>query len=71
MKETLKDATLKQYLCDLSRRLDPIMTAVPQREPGNKLHQRMRANRAHPFVFMTIELCLTPTTSPNHIGAPA
>jgi transposase len=41
-RETLKDATLKQYLYDLDRRLDRIMTAVPQGEPGRKLHTRMR-----------------------------
>jgi transposase len=52
-RETLKDATLKQYLYDLDRRLDRIMAAVPQGEPGRKLHKRMLANRAHLFVFMT------------------
>jgi len=52
-RETLKDATLKQYLYDLDRRLDRIMAAVPEGEPGRKLHKRMRANRAHLFVFMT------------------
>jgi len=52
-RETLKDATLKQYLYDLDRRLDRIMSAVPVGEPGRKLHKRMLANRAHLFVFMT------------------
>jgi transposase len=52
-RETLKDATLKQYLYDLDRRLDRIMAAVPTGEPGRKLHKRMLANRAHLFVFMT------------------
>jgi transposase len=52
-RETLKDATLKQYLYDLERRLDRIMVAVPVGEPGRKLHKRMLANRAHLFVFMT------------------
>jgi hypothetical protein len=52
-REPLLDATLKQYLYDLNRRLDRIMTAVPQGEPGRKLHKRMLANRAHLFVFMT------------------
>jgi transposase len=52
-RETLKDSTLKQYLYDLDRRLDRIMAAVPQGEPGRKLHKRMLANRAHLFVFMT------------------
>ena len=51
-RETLKDATLKQYLYDLDRRLDRIMAAVPIGEPGRKLHKRMLANRAHLFVFM-------------------
>jgi transposase len=52
-RETLKDATLKQYLYDLERRLDRIVVAVPVGEPGRKLHKRMLANRAHLFVFMT------------------
>jgi len=52
-RETLKDATLKQYFYDLDRRLDRIMAATPQGEPGRKLHKRMLANRAHLFVFMT------------------
>ena len=52
-RETLKDATLKQYLYDLDRRLDRIMAAVPIGEPGRKLHKRMLANRAHLFVFMS------------------
>ena len=52
-RETLKDATLKQYLYDLDRRLDRIMATVPIGEPGRKLHKRMLANRAHLFVFMT------------------
>jgi transposase len=52
-RETLKDTTLKQYLGDLDRRLDRIMTVVPIGEPGRKLRKRMLANRAHLFVFMT------------------
>ena len=52
-RETLKDATLKQYLYDLDRRLDRIMAATPVGEAGRKLHKRMLANRAHLFVFMT------------------
>jgi transposase len=52
-REMLKDATLKQYLYDLDRRLNRIMAAVPVGEPGRKLHKRMLANRAHLFVFMT------------------
>jgi len=52
-RERLKDTTLAQYLYDLDRRLDRIMAAVPDGEPGRKLHKRMLANRAHLFVFMT------------------
>jgi transposase len=52
-RDTLKDATLKQYLYDLDRRLDRIMAAGPIGEPGRKLHKRMLANRAHLFVFMS------------------
>jgi transposase len=52
-RDTLKESTLKQYLYDLDRRLDWIMTEVPIGEPGRKLRKRMLANRAHLFVFMT------------------
>jgi transposase len=52
-REALKDATLKQYLYDLDRRLDCIMAAVPVGEPGRKLHKRMLANRAHQFLFVS------------------
>ena len=52
-RDTLKDTTLRQYLYDVERRLDRIIGAVPIGEAGRKLHKRMRANRAHLFVFMT------------------
>jgi len=52
-RDTLKDATLKQYHADLDRRLDRIMAAVPIGEPGRKLRKRIAASRAHLFVFMT------------------
>jgi transposase len=52
-RETLKDATLKQYLYDLDQRLDRIIAVVPVGEPGRRLHKRMLANRAHLFVFMS------------------
>jgi len=52
-RETLKDTTLRQYLYDIERRLDRIITTVPIGEPGRKLRKRMLANRAHLFVFMT------------------
>jgi transposase len=49
----LKDITLTQYLADLDRRLSRIMAAVPIGEPGRKLRERIAANRAHLFVFVT------------------
>lgn len=52
-RDTLKDTTLAQYRADLDRRLDRIMAAVPQDEPGRKLRRRIAANRAHLFVFVT------------------
>jgi len=52
-RERLADSTLRQYLADLNRRLDRIMAAVPLGEPGRKLRQRIAANRAHLFVFVT------------------
>ena len=52
-RETLKDTTLRQYLYDLERRLDRIIITVPIGEPGRKLRNRMLANRAHLFVFVT------------------
>jgi transposase len=52
-REGLMDSTLKQYLADLDRRLDRIMAAVPLGDPGRKLRNRIAANRAHLFVFVT------------------
>jgi hypothetical protein len=52
-RDTLADTTLRQYLYDLNRRLDRIIVAIPTGEPGRKLRNRMLANRAHLFVFMT------------------
>ena len=52
-RETLKDTTLKQYLYDIERRLDGIITTVPIGQAGHKLRKRILANRAHLFVFMT------------------
>ncbi len=52
-RERLKDTTLAHYLYDLDRRLDRIMAAVPLGEPGRKLRQRIAANQAHLFVFLT------------------
>jgi transposase len=52
-RETLKDNTLRQYLHDIERRLNRIMTVDAIGEPGRKLRKRMLANRAHLFVFMT------------------
>jgi transposase len=52
-RETLKDATLKQYRYDLDRCLDRIMAAEPAGEAGRKLHKRMRLHRASLFVFVT------------------
>ena len=71
-RETLHDTTLKQYLYDLDRRLDRIMTAVPTGEPGRKLHKRMLANRARLFVFRDQSSgALYLTTSPSGISDPA
>jgi transposase len=52
-RDTLRDTTLKQYLADLDRRLNRIMTAVPIGQPGRRLRKRIAANRAHLFVFVT------------------
>ncbi len=52
-RETLKDNTLRQYLHDVERRLNRIITVDAIGEPGRKLRKRMLANRAHLFVFMT------------------
>jgi transposase len=67
-RETLKDATLKQYHYDLDRRLDRIIKAVPVGEAGRKLHKRMLANRGHLFVFMTNrEVPYTNNVSERHL----
>jgi len=67
-RETLKDATLKQYHYGLNRRLDRIIKAVPVGEAGRKLHKRMLANRGHLFVFMTNrEVPYTNNISERHL----
>jgi transposase len=67
-RETLKDATLKQYHYDLDRRLDRIIKAVPVGEAGRKLHKRMLANRGHLFVFVTNrEVPYTNNVSERHL----
>jgi transposase len=52
-RETLRDTTLTQYLYDLDRRLDRIISMAPAGDAGHKLRKRILANRAHLFVFMT------------------
>jgi transposase len=52
-RDSLKDATLKQYLSDLDRRLDRIMAAEPTGDAGRRLRKRMRLHRASLFVFVT------------------
>lgn len=52
-RDTLADTTLRQYLYDLDRRLDRIITTVPIGTAGHKLRKRILANRGHLFVFMT------------------
>jgi transposase len=52
-RETLRDTTLAQYLYDLDRRLDRIISMPPSGKAGHKLRKRILANRAHLFVFMT------------------
>lgn len=52
-RETLKDATLKQYHCDLDHRLDRIMAVTPLSAPGRKPRTRMLANPAHLFASIT------------------
>jgi transposase len=67
-RDTLKDATLKQYHYDLDRRLDRIIKVVPVGEAGRKLHKRMLANRGHLFVFMTNrEVPFTNNVSERHL----
>ena len=51
--DALKNITLTQDLADLYRRLSQIMAAVPIGEPGRKPRERIAANRAHLFVFVT------------------
>jgi transposase len=52
-REALQDSTLRQYRADLDRRLDRIMATAPIGAAGRKLRQRIAANRAHLFVFLT------------------
>ena len=55
-RDRLKDGTLKQYACDLERRLDQVMALEPRGEAGRKMKQRMKRIRAHLFVFVTNRL---------------
>jgi transposase len=67
-RDTLKDGTLAQYLCDLDRRLDRIIGQLPAGEAGRKLRKRMLANRGHLFVFMTRrDVPATNNTSERHL----
>jgi transposase len=67
-RETLKDATLMQYLYDLDRRLDRIIAMVPTGQAGHKLRKRILANRTHLFVFMTRrEVPATNNISERHL----
>lgn len=52
-RDRLTDSTLRQYLADLERRLNRIMTVVPIGEPGVKLRKCIAAHREHLFVFMS------------------
>jgi len=52
-RNSVKEATLKQYLYDLDRRLDQIMAAEPAGDAGRRLHKRMRLHRQSLFVFIT------------------
>src|SRR4051794_80695 len=52
-REMLKDTTLKQYLYDLDRRLDRILTAVPIGGAGPKMHKRTPPHPGATFVFMS------------------
>lgn len=52
-REALKEIIRQRYLYDINRRLDRIIPERPISEPGRKRPERMLANRAHLFVFMS------------------
>ncbi len=52
-RERLADSTLKAYEADLNRRLDRLMSLVPDGPPGRKLQKIIKKNRRHLFVFVT------------------
>jgi len=67
-RDTLQDSTLRQYDYDLDRRLNRIMTAVPQGRDGEKLRRRVGRDRAHLTVFMTDrEVPATNNISERHL----
>ena len=64
----LRNTTPAQYRADLIRRLDRIMTAVPQGRDGERLRRRIGRDRAHPFVFVTDrDIPATNNTSERHL----
>ncbi len=52
-RDRLRDSTLAQYRADLDRRLDRIMTTVPQGSAAEKLRGRIGRDRSHLFTFVT------------------
>ena len=63
-----KNTTMKQHLYDLNRRLDRILMAEPIGDPGRKLRNRILANWAHLFVFLTRrDVPATNNVSERHI----
>ncbi len=51
---TLKDSTLKQYLADLDRRLDKLLSGPePKQDAARPLYRAMRRDRADLFRFVT------------------
>jgi transposase len=52
-RERLAGSTLKIYEADLNRRLDRLMTLVPDGPPGQKLQKIIKKIRANLFVFVT------------------
>ena len=49
----LADNTLKTYRADLDRRLDRLMSLVPDKAPGQKLQRVIKKIRPYLFVFVT------------------
>ena len=61
-RDDLADSTLKRYEADLNRRLDRLMSLIPDQKAGQNLQESIKRDRHHLFVFVTSR-DVTPTNN--------